>query len=142
MSRTALCFWTAMVLAGLSIGFSLLRYRVMGQETKMPPGPGNYRVTLLVRAQSQGDAHLLTASPLDMHHQHIYGEDYRSLELYPKPMESKEGDKRQIHWTQRPLVPKGSIEARYEFLCTIDVHRPNTSMARVQKLVHAAPEPG
>ena len=140
--RTALCFWTALVLAGLSIGFSILRYQVMGPETKMPPGPGNYRVTLLVRGQAQGEARLLTASPLDVHHQHIYGEDYGSEQLYPKPLESKLGDKRQIVWTQRPLVAKGPIEARYEFLCTIDVHRPNASMARVHKLVHAAPEPG
>src|SRR5438094_558045 len=127
MSRTALCFWTAMVLAGLSVGFSMLRYQVMGQETKMRPGPGNYRVSLLVRGQSQGDARLLTAMPLDVHHQHIYGEDYHSLQLYPKPLETKQGDKRQIVWTQRPLVAKGPIEARYEFLCTIDVRRPNTS---------------
>ncbi len=139
MSRGTLCFWTATVLAGLSIGFSCLRYQVMGQDTKLPPGPGNYRVTLLVRGQSQGDAHVLTAAPLDMHHQHIYGEDFQSEQLYPKPFESKQGEKRQIHWTPRPLVPKGPIEVRYEFLCTIDVHRPTSSMARVHKFVHAAP---
>ena len=142
MSRTALCFWTAMVLAGTSIGFSMLRYHVMGQETKMPAGPGNYRVTLLVRGNSQGEARLLTSCPLDVHHQHIYGEDYSCAQLYPKPSETKQGDKRQIIWTQRPLVAKGPIEVRYEFLCTIDVHRPNSSMARVHKHVHAPPEPG
>lgn len=142
MSRTALCFWTAVLLAGLSVGFSVLRYQVMGPATKAPPGPGNYRVTLLVRGESQGDARLLTASPLDVHHQHIYGEEYRSAQLYPKPFETKQGDKRQIVWTPRPLIAKGPIEVRYEFLCTIDVHRPNTSMARVHKLLHAPPEPG
>jgi len=114
----------------------------MGQETKMPPGPGNYRVTLLARGQSQGDARLLTASPLDFSHQHIYGEENQSEQLYPKPSESKQGDKRQIIWTQRPLIGKGPIEARYEFFCTIDMHRPNASMARVNKWVHAAPKPG
>ena len=142
MSRSALCFWTALTLAGLSIGFAGLRYHVMGQETKMPPGPGNYHVTLLVRGNSHGDARLLTLCPLDVHHQHIYGEECTSGQLYPKPSETKEGDKRQIVWTQRPLVPKGPIEVRYEFFCNIDVHRPNGSMARVNKLVHAAPEPG
>jgi hypothetical protein len=142
MSRTALCFWTALLLAGVSAGISLLRYHVMGPATKMPPGPGNYHVTLLVRGHSQGEARLLTASPLDMHRQHIYGEDYGSEQLYPKPLETKLGDKRQIVWTPRPLTAKGPIEARYEFLCTIDVHRPTASMARVHKLVHAAPEPG
>jgi hypothetical protein len=142
MSRTALCFWTALLLAGTSIGFALLRHQVMGQETRMPPGPGNYHVTLLVRGLSQGDARLLTTLPLDVHHQHIYGEDYSSEQLYPKPLETKQGDKRQIIWTQRPLVSQGPIEARYEFLCTIDVHRPNASMARVHKAIHASPEPG
>ena len=142
MSRSALCFWTAMVLAGVSLGFSVLRYQVMGQETKIPPGPGNYRVTLLARGNSQGDARLLTLCPLDVHHQHIYGEEYTSAQLYPKPSETKDGDKRQIVWTQRPLVAKGPIEVRYEFLCNIDIHRPNASMTRVNKLVHAAPEPG
>ncbi len=131
-----------MTLAGLSIGFAALRYHVMGQETKMPPGPGNYHVTLVVRGNSQGDARLLTLCPLDVHHQHIYGEEYASGQLYPKPSESKEGDKRQIVWTQRALVPKGPIEVRYEFFCNIDVHRPNVSMARVNKLVHSPPEPG
>jgi transglutaminase-like putative cysteine protease len=141
MSRTALCSWTALVIAALSVGVSLLRIGALGQETKMPPGPGNYRVALLVRCQSQGDARLLTASPLDIHHQHIYGEDYRSEQLYPKPTETRQGDRRQIIWTQRPLSD-GPMEARYEFLCTIDVHRPNSSMVRVQKLVHVPPEPG
>src|SRR5262249_44720390 len=65
-----------------------------------------------------------------------------SAELFSKPHENKEGDKRHIVWTPRPLVGKGPIEARYEFLCSIDVHRPNTSMARVHKLVHAPAEPG
>src|SRR6476646_4732165 len=104
MSRTALCFWTALALAGVSIGFSMLRWQVMGEETRMPPGPGNYRVTLLVRGQAQGEARLLTAAPLDVHHQHIYGEDYRSEQLCPKPFETKQGDKRHIVWTQRPLA--------------------------------------
>lgn len=142
MSRSALCFWTAVVLACLSIGFGMLRYAVMGQETKIAPGPGNYHVSLLVRGNSQGNARLLTICPLDVQHQHIYGEEYSSAQLYPKPSETKEGDKRQIVWTQRPLVPKGPIEVRYEFLCNIDVHHPNGSMARVNKLIHAAPEPG
>jgi hypothetical protein len=138
----ALCYWTAAVLAGCSVSVGLLRYRAMGQEAKIPPGPGNYHVTLLVRGHSQGDARLLTLAPLDVHHQHIYGEDYGSEQLYPKPHESKEGDKRHIVWVARPLVPAGPIEVRYEFLCTIDVRRPNASMARVQRLVHAAPDPG
>src|SRR5437660_1110157 len=107
MSRTALCFWTAMVLAGCSVGFALLRYRVMGHEAKIPRGPGNYHVTLLVRGHALGEPRLLTLSPLDVHHQHIYGEEYVSPQLFPKPHETKEGDKRQIVWTARPLLGNG-----------------------------------
>jgi hypothetical protein len=130
------------LLAGSSVGFSVLRYYVMGPQTRMPRGPGDYHVTLLVRGQAQADARLLTLAPLDVHHQHIYGEDSGSDQLYPKPYETKQSDKRQIVWTERPLFSKGSLEARYEFLCTIDVHRPTASMARVNKFVHAPPEPG
>ena len=43
---------TAMLLASLAIGTSLVRRHVLGQETSVPRGPGNYRVTLLVRGEA------------------------------------------------------------------------------------------
>ena len=142
MSRTALCYWTAALLAGVSLSVSIVRHRALGHETKVLPGSGSYQVTLLVRGQSQGDARLLTACPLDFDHQHIYGEQYRSEQMVPKLQEAKHGDRRHIQWTQRAFIVKGPVEARYHFLCTTDVHRPSGSMKRVHELVHAAPKPG
>ncbi len=130
------------MLATLSLGTAVVRYRVMGQEARVAPGPGNFKVTLLVRGQAQGDARLLTACPLDFHHQHVYGEEYRSEQLYPKLSKARNGEKRQIQWSQRALVQNGPVEVRYEFRCSVDVHRPSASMTRVHKLVYAAPQPG
>lgn len=141
MSRNALCLWTAAGLTVLALGFALVRYRTVGRQTHLPTGHDNFKVTLLIRGQSKGDARLLSACPLDFHRQHIYGEEYRSEELYPKLSESKTGDKRHLQWSQRALAPKGPLEARYQFLCSIDVRRPTASMTRLHQLVHAAPPP-
>src|ERR1043166_3765274 len=107
MSRTALCVLTASVLAFLSVGISLFRMQVLGQETRVPAGPGNFKVTMLVRGKSAGDARLITACPLDFHCQHIFGEELNSSDLYPKIVEAPHGPRRSLHWTQRVSVPKG-----------------------------------
>jgi hypothetical protein len=142
MSRTGLCVLTASLLATLSAGISILRLQVMGQEPRVPAGPGNYKVTMLIRCKSSGDARIVSACPLDFNHQHIFGEEYSSVELFPKIVEGQHSVRRTLHWSQRVGVPKGSFQARYEFFCSVDVKQPNTSMARLSKVLHAPPKAG
>jgi hypothetical protein len=142
MSRTTLVVLTASLLASLSIGVSIARVRVMGQESKVPPGPGNYKVTMLVHGKSTGDARLITACPLDFNHQHIYGEEYTSSELFPKIVETQDGARRSLHWSQRVGIAKGPVQARYEFYCSVDVRRASTSMTKLNKALHAPPKAG
>ena len=110
MSRTGLCVLTASVLAIVSAGISILRLQVMGQEPRVPAGPGNYKVTMLIRGKSTGDARLISACPLDFNHQHVFGEEYSSSELFPKIVEGQHGIRRTLHWSQRVSVPKGPIK--------------------------------
>jgi len=142
MSRTALCVLTASILATVSAGISILRVQVMGQETRVPVGQGNYKVTMLVRGKSAGDAHLISACPLDFNHQHIFGEEYSSGELFPKIVEGQHGIRRTLHWSQRVNAPRGPFQARYEFYCSVDVKQPSTSMTRLNKVLHAGPKAG
>jgi hypothetical protein len=142
MSRTTLVVLTASVLAMLSIGITVTRIRVMGQESKVLPGPGNYKVTILVHGKSTGDARLITACPLDFNRQHIYGEEYTSTEFLPKIVEAQDGVRRSLHWSQRVGVPKGAVQGRYEFYCSVDVHKPSASMSKLNKALHAPPRAG
>lgn len=142
MSRTTLCLVTALLLASLSVGISILRIQVMGQETRVASGPGNFKVTMLVRGKNSGDARLITACPLDLSQQHVYGEDYSSSELFPKMVETQQGARRTLHWSQRVASPKGNFQARYQFFCTVEVKRPNSSMARLRQELYAPPRVG
>jgi hypothetical protein len=139
MSRTTLCVLTAAALAAISVGVAVARLQVMGQQTRMPNGPGHYHVTLVVRGKSTGDCRLVTACPLDFNHQHIFGENPASAELYPKIVEGQGGTRRYLQWTQRVGVSKVPIQARYEFHCSVDVQRPSASMVRLSKALHAPP---
>src|SRR5262245_13876976 len=116
MSRTLLSILTAAGLAVLSVGLMIGRCQVLGEDVKVPTGPGTWKVTLLVQGQSVGtDARLLTTTPLDFGHQHILDELFRSDELLAKPPDSKHPERRQVMWTQRPGVPEGPFRVRYQF---------------------------
>jgi hypothetical protein len=142
MSRTTLCVLTAAGLASLSLGVGVLRYQVLGSETRAPAGPGTYKVTMLVCGKSTGDARLLTACPLDFNRQHVLREDYRSEELLPRPSELRTSERRQIQWLQRPGTRKGPFQARYEFLCNVDIHHPTSPMTKLTRALYAAPKSG
>ena len=107
MSRTTLCVATAAVLAVLSLSVMLVRYQVLGDEVKAPVGPGTYKVTMVVRGKSNGDARLVTACPLDFNRQHISHETCHSAELNGKHQDGRRGERRQIQWT-----PRGSASRR------------------------------
>lgn len=143
MSRTMLSVMTAAALAIGSVAVMVGRYHVLGDEIKVPAGPGTWKVTLLVQGQSTGtDARLLTTTPLDFGHQHILDELYRSDELLAKPPDSKHPERRQVLWTQRPGVSEGSFRVRYQFYCTVNDHAPTAPMAELAKLINAPPHPG
>src|SRR2546423_10767634 len=105
MSRTMLCVLTAGVLASVSLGTSLVRRHVLGEETRVPHDPGTYRVALHVSAQSTGDARLMTACPLGFGGQHGVGEETSSDTLSAKTIESRHGGRRH---NQGSLSPRGA----------------------------------
>jgi hypothetical protein len=134
---------TAAVLAMASVVLMIVRYQILGDEVKVPAGPGTWKVTLLFQGQSIGtDAKVLTTTPLDFGHQHILDELYRSDELLPRPPDSKHPERRQVLWTQRSGVPEGSFRARYQLYCTVTAHAPTAPMSELAKRVNAPPHPG
>src|SRR5882762_6177582 len=142
MSRTALCILTAAGLAVASIGLMIVRYQVLGDEVKLPAGPGTWKVTMVVQGTSLGDAKLMTATPLDFGRQHVLREDCRSTELLDKPPDVRHPERRQVLWSQRGGVPNGPFRARYEFYCTIDTHRPTSSMSALARTLYEPPHAG
>jgi hypothetical protein len=144
MSRTTLCVVTAASLAVLSIGLMITRYCVLGDEIKIPKGPGTWKVTMVIRGKSQGSARLITAAPMDFGRQHIFNEVFRSNDLKQKPQMPHGGERRHptrrlILWSERPDTPKKTFQARYEFCCTVNVHHPNAAMARLNRTLYAPP---
>jgi len=133
---------TALGLASLSLGVGVVRYHVIGSELRAPAGPGTYKVTMLVRGKSSGDAKVMTACPLDCNRQHVSREDYRSAELIPKPVILRNNERRQLQWLQRPGTGKGPFQARYEFICNVDIHHPTSPMTQLTRTLYAAPRPG
>ena len=90
MSRTTLCLATAAGLATASCALMIARYHVLGEEVKVPLGPGTWKVTLVVHGRIVGgEARLITGMPLDFGHQHIWKEACRSNEFLPKPPDAK-----------------------------------------------------
>jgi len=142
MSRTTLCFLTAGVLAVLALGFMAARRQVLGEEILAPAGPGTFKVTMLVRGKSQGNAKVQTLCPLDFKQQHVFREEFTSQELVQKPVEGRGHDRRQVLWIQKAGGAKASFQARYEFFCSIDVQRPTAPMAKLARQVYEPPHPG
>jgi hypothetical protein len=143
MSRTTSCVLTAVGLVALSIGVMVVRCRVLGDEVRLPGGPGTWKVTMLVHGKSIGTAaRLVLTTPLDFGRQHVAHELFRSTELLAKPRDGRLLERRQVIWTQRPGIPEGPFRARYEFYCTVDVHAPTSPMSKLARALYAPPQPG
>ncbi len=142
MSRTTLCILTAATLAVVSIGVMTTRYVVLGSEVTSPAGPGTWKVTLVVRGNSKGDAHLLTLAPLDMGRQHVLKEEFSSAQMMHLPQDTKHHDYRPIVWTRRTSEKDGPFRARSEFYVSLEVAHPSTSMVRAANGLYAAPHAG
>jgi hypothetical protein len=143
MSRTTLCVITAAALVIVSLAVMIGRHQVLGDEVKIPNGPGSWRVVTLVRGQcAAADAKLLILTPLDFNRQHIRDEVFRSEELLAKPPDAKHPSRRQVLWTQRSGAAPGAFQAHYEFYCVVDMGQPTSSMSELTQTVYRAPNPG
>jgi hypothetical protein len=143
MSRTTLWAATAAALVAASLTLMIARYRVLGNEVKVPKGPGTWKVQMLVNGKSTGnDARLLTATPLDFGHQHVLRESCRSSEFLDKPTDLRHPDRRQVLWVQRTGVGEGAFRATYEFYCEMDERHPSKPMSDLSKELYAPPSPG
>ncbi len=142
MSRTTLCILTAGALATLSAGLMVGRAYVLGDQVRVPSGPGTWKVTMVVEGKSTGDARLSTAIPLDFGRQHILHEVCRSAELLPRPQDGRHPERHLVLWTQRPGVGAGPFRVRYEFYCQVDGHHPTAPPSRWARTHYASPAPG
>jgi hypothetical protein len=142
MSRTTLSLLTAGILAALAFGIMAVRHQVLGREIQLPVGPGTYKVTLLIRGKSLGSAKLQMLCPLDFKQQHIFREELHSAEMIDKPAEGHNHDRRQIMWWQKTPTAKVSLEARYEFFCSVDTKPATAPMLKLGRQLYEAPHPG
>jgi 7 transmembrane helices usually fused to an inactive transglutaminase/Transglutaminase-like superfamily len=142
MSRTTLCGITAACLALGSLGVMAVRYRALGDEVKLPSGPNVWKVTMTVQGRMEGNARVLTASPLDFNRQHILRETYRSTQMQARPPEARQPQRRRVLWTRKGGVPDGSFKLRCEFICSIDQVRPTAPMTRLGTKLYAPPARG
>lgn len=143
MSRTTLCLFTASALAVISIGMMTARYCALGEEIKVPHGPGTWKVTLLIHGKSTAaDARLITAVPLDFGRQHVFKEVCRSDEFYARPPDAKHPGRQQILWSLRGSAPEGPFRAHYQCYCKVNVHSPTAGMAKLARHMNADPASG
>lgn len=142
MSKTTLCVITAAGLSLLSIGVMIARYEILGSEVNLPAGPGDWKVTLVIKGQSVGETRLTTATPLDFERQHIFREEYESKQLMEKPPDLRNPGRRRVIWTKRAGVPDGPFRAQYEFYCTVDAQRLVSPVSRTAMIATAPPRPG
>jgi hypothetical protein len=133
---------TAGVLSVLGVATMIARYVALGDEVKTPAGPSTWKITLVIRGQSQGEARIVAAAPLDMGRQHVLKEDFRSPQFVHRQVDAKRPDRRSVSWTRRPGQTDGPVRVRCEYFVSLEVAHPNTSMARAENGLYAAPHAG
>jgi hypothetical protein len=116
------------------------RYAVLGGE--VPAGPNTWKVTMLVQGVAQGDAKVLTLSPLDFGRQHVVRETYTSEKYRTKPVAVHQPERRHVVWFKRSGAPDGAFKLRGEFQVAVEVLHPNSSMTRLARGLYAPPRPG
>jgi hypothetical protein len=133
---------TAAILASVSLFVMLVRTLVLGDEVKGLRGAECWKVSLLVRGKSTGQAKLVTACPLDIGRQLVFQETCQSDELQPRFLEARPADRRRYQWLQRPGVGRGPFQARYDFFCRVEVQKPSAVMTQLKNSLYAAPDLG
>ena len=142
MSRTTLCGITAAGLALGALGVMAVRYRVLGDEVKLPVGPNVWKVTLTVTGRSDGDPRLLTLAPLDFNRQHVLRESFSSAQMLEHTPESRHPQRRRVLWTRKAGVPAGPLKMRCDFRCSIDQPQPTAPMTQLGRVLYAPPSRG
>jgi hypothetical protein len=130
------------MLATFSVFVMIVRTCVLGDEVRGSAGSSSWKVSLLVRGKSTGQARLVTACPLDLGRQRVIQETCQSDELQARPAEGRPTDKRRYHWLQRPGTGKGLFQARYDCYCRVDVENPTAGMTQLRDTLYAAPDLG
>jgi hypothetical protein len=116
---------------------------VLGDEVRVPVGPGTWKVTLSVRGTClTNDARLMTVTPLDFGGQHVLREVCHSDELLDKPPSVRHPERRQVLWSPRGGVAEAPFRIRQEFDCAVGVPRPTAPMSELAQALYAAPKPG
>jgi hypothetical protein len=139
MSRGLLCTSIALLLAAVSFGIMIARTRILGDEVKLPGGPGTWKITMVLHGRTTQGAQVGIATPLDVPHQQILREQARSDEMLQKPSEHR-SDRRIWRWTPAPGSRPGPFRIRYECFCT--VHPENRSRKDRAHNLYAAPNAG
>jgi hypothetical protein len=143
MSRTTLCATTAAVLAVTALAFMTARHAVLGDEVTAPGGAGTWKVTLAVHGSATGtDARLTTVTPLELGHQHVLHEAFKSAELADAAPTAKQPARRQVIWSPRGGVGDGPFRTHYEFTCSTSVAHPTPTMMENSHALYAPPAPG
>jgi hypothetical protein len=118
------------------------RHQAIGQEIRLPTGPGVFKVTMLVRGKSQGNAKVQMLCPLDFKQQHVFREEFTSKEMLERALEGRPHDRRGVLWSQKAGAAKGPFQARYEFYCCVDMQPPTAPMAKLGRQLYEAPRAG
>jgi hypothetical protein len=140
MSKTTLCALTAAGLVAVSLSLMLGRYHVLGDEVKVPNGPGTWKVAMLVKGKTTAsDSKLQTITPLDFGRQHILREEFRSAELLNKPPDAKHPERREVIWTKPTGTAEGPFQASYEFYCVVNARQPTAPMAELADTLSGPP---
>ena len=140
MSRTTLCLVTAVALAGVSLAVMAARRQALGDEVKLPQGPGTWKVTLVVRGQMKGDARLTTLTPPTFGRQQVLREVCRSEQLINRPPEARHPERGQVLWSRRAGAADGPFRLHCEFVCQVDGRAAGNGP--LDRALYAAPRPG
>jgi hypothetical protein len=133
---------TAGALAALSLTVMVVRNQALGREIRTPAGPNTYKVTLVLRGKSLGNAKVQMLCPLDYKHQHVFREEFDSRQMVEMPTDAKAHDRRAVQWVQKAGDGKGPLQARYEcYVCT-DLEPATAPMNRLGRLLDEAPGAG
>jgi hypothetical protein len=116
----------------------LARYQVLGEEARRPIGPGSWKVVLVVKGTSQGNARLQTAIPIELERQHVLDSVFESEQLSPRPPDARYPERRRVLWAQRPGAGGGPFKARAELFVNLELDRG----ARQTTGPYAAPRKG
>jgi hypothetical protein len=140
MSRTGWCIVTAGILAVTAVTVAGVRCCVLGDEVRLPVGPGSWKVTLVVQGISQG-SRLTTSAPLDNARQHVSHEEFSSPQFTARGPDTTHPERRSVAWTRLPGTADGPFRLHSEFQVTVNTTHPSGN-PRESHGPYAPPQPG